>query len=80
MNPLTELPIDFMELATVLMSQDHKLIRIDKSNPKHCVFYLEAHDDSHEVITRYFNSDLMVDPKRLFTNLRTLKNMMYSSY
>ncbi|MBI2415642.1 MAG: hypothetical protein HYV33_03210 [Candidatus Kerfeldbacteria bacterium] len=75
-----ELPIDFMELAAVLMTLDYKLIRVDKTNQKHCIFYLEEHEDSYQLITRYFNSELTVDPKRLFINLRTLKYMIHSQY
>lgn len=80
MSKENEMPIDFMELAAVLMTLEHKLIRVDRSNQKHCIFYLEEHKDSYRLITRYFNSDLTVDPKRLFINLRTLKYMIHAQY
>lgn len=73
------IPITSLELATVLMSENHKLVNINKDDPKKAIFYFEI-DDKNNTIKKYYNSELKLNPKTLFINLRNLKNILHNDY
>lgn len=82
MNNTTQTPIeiDHIELAAVLMTFNAKLINVNRSNPKRCVFNFVPSDVISELIPLYFNSEVVVEPKQLFASLRTLKNLIHNHY
>lgn len=80
MNQKKTLEIDHIELAAVLLTLEYKVERVDRSNPKRCKFIIHGKEDSSHTINQFFNSELLVEPKKLFANLRVLKNLVHNSY
>ena len=62
------------------MSKNYKLLKVDKVNPRKVIFYFEHEKGIEDTISQYFNSEIKLDPKIVFINLKGLKNMIHNSY
>jgi len=65
-------------LATVLVTLNYELLRLDKSNPKKVSFIFKNDKDIEQVMTDYFNDKIKLPAQTLFNNQKNLKNRIYS--
>lgn len=66
-------------LASTLMSLGYSLIEVNKRDPKRCKFIFEGHESLAEDITEYQADRLLVEPRRLLTSNKKLKDLIYQS-
>ena len=66
-------------LATVL-SLSFPIESLNKSNSKKVEFVFKRQPGLDELVQRYWAKDLSVEPQLLFSNLKHLKNRLYSSF
>lgn len=73
-----EYPTRDLYLTSAAIEEGNPLLRIE-SNGRQGIFILEQTPKLQDTITRYFNGQLRLDPKRLFENLKSLKSQAYSA-
>ncbi len=82
MKPDQQQPADFFTrdiyLATVIKQAGIPIIRVE-GNGGRGVFVFQASEKIEELITKYFNGELRVDPRGLFEDWKALKSMAYST-
>ena len=66
-------------LATTLVTLQHNLLELDKSNPKKVKFVFEDKKNIQEATTKYWNNSVKLPAQSLFNNLKVLKNRLYSN-
>ena len=65
-------------LATVLVTLDYKLIKLDKANPKKIRFVFEEDAKIQKVMVDYWNDKVKLPALTLFNNQKMLKNRIYT--
>jgi len=65
-------------LATVLVTLDYKLIKLDKTNPKKIRFVFEEDAKIQKVMVDYWNDKIKLPALTLFNNQKMLKNRIYT--
>jgi len=65
-------------LATVLVTLDYKLIKLDKTNPKKIRFVFEEDVKIQKVMVDYWNNKIKLPALTLFNNQKMLKNRIYT--
>ena len=65
-------------LATVLVTLDYKLIKLDKTNPKKIRFVFEEDAKIQKVMVGYWNDKIKLPALTLFNNQKMLKNRIYT--
>jgi hypothetical protein len=65
-------------LATVLVTLDYKLIKLDKTNPKKIRFIFEEDAKIQKVMVDYWNDKIKLPALTLFNNQKMLKNRIYT--
>ena len=65
-------------LATVLVTLDYKLIKLDKTNPKKIRFVFEEDAKIQKVMADYWNEKIKLPALTLFNNQKMLKNRIYT--
>ncbi len=65
-------------LATVIKQAGVPIIRVE-GNGRQGIFVFKASEKIEGLIARYFNGELLVDPKGLFETWKALKSMAYSA-
>jgi len=65
-------------LATALLTAGHKLYEMDKSNRKKVCFHFVKVKTIDKNVDDYWVSQLKVDARSFFENLKSLKNRIYS--
>ncbi|MDO8632982.1 MAG: DUF5659 domain-containing protein [Candidatus Wildermuthbacteria bacterium] len=65
-------------VATVLITLDHKLLKLDKDNPKKVLFVFENDGAIQKDVNRYWNDKIKVPAQTLLNNQKMLKNRIYS--
>ena len=65
-------------LATVLVTLDYKLIKLDKTNPKKIRFVFEEDAKIQKVMIDYWNDKIKLPALTLFNNQKMLKNRIYT--
>jgi hypothetical protein len=65
-------------LATVLVTLDYKLIKLDKTNPKKIRFVFEEDKKIEKVMLDYWNDKIKLPALTLFNNQKMLKNRIYT--
>lgn len=67
-------------LASVLLTLNFILESLDKANPRKVQFVFQKPTDASldEAIQAYWNKTLRLEPQTLLTNLKLLKNRLYS--
>ena len=66
--------------AAALISENFKLKKIDKSNPKRALFCFTYEPDIYKAVNDYFSSNFQVDALQFFNSIKTLKNILYSDF
>ncbi len=65
------------EISALLITVGFKLLDIDKTNPQKAKFLFENNPKISETIDSYFNDALLVNPRLLFMQSKSLKNRLY---
>jgi hypothetical protein len=65
-------------LATVLVTLNYELLKLDKSNPKKVRFVFKRDRNIEQVIDDYFNDKIKLPALTLLNNQKNLKNRIYS--
>ena len=65
-------------LATVLVTLDYKLIKLDKTNTKKIRFVFEEDAKIQKVMVDYWNDKIKLPALTLFNNQKMLKNRIYT--
>ena len=65
-------------LACVLLSLGFILDSLGKTNPRKVQFIFQRTDSLDEAIQAYWNKSLRLEPQSVLTNLKFLKNRLYS--
>lgn len=65
-------------LASILKLAGIQLLKVERSGNRG-IFVFPASNRIDEIITKYFNNDLKVDPKTLFETWKSLKSMVFSA-
>ncbi len=73
-----EFPTKDIYLATILKQSGIPIIRVENHSGRG-VFVFEASETIHDLIGRYFNSKLKMDPKAVFETWKALKSMAFST-
>jgi len=68
-----------LNLASVLLSLNYTLDCIDKREPQKATFIFLRQDDLDEVIQSFWARALKLEPLSVLTNLKLLKNRLYSN-
>jgi hypothetical protein len=66
-------------LATVLVTLEYELLKLDKTNPKKVRFVFKEEGDIEKVMIDYFNNKIKLPALTLFNNQKNLKNRIYSN-
>ncbi len=66
-------------LATVLITLDYNLIKLDKTNPKKIRFVFEEDNKIEKVMVDYWNDKVKLPALSLFNNQKMLKNRIYTN-
>ncbi len=70
---------DSFYLAIYLLAESCKLVSLDKSNPKRIVFIFEESDQRKETTERFLSYQATVEPHRLFSAQKDLKQLIYQN-
>ncbi len=65
-------------LATVIKQSRIPIIRVENHSGRG-VFVFQANEKIQDLINKYFNSSLKMDPKGLFETWKSLKSMAFSA-
>ena len=65
-------------LATVLVTLDYKLIKLDKTNPKKIRFVFQEDKKIEQVMVDYWSDKIKLPALALFNNQKMLKNRIYT--
>ena len=65
-------------LATVLITLDYNLIKLDKTNPKKVRFVFEEDTKIEKVMVDFWKNKIKLPALTLFNNQKMLKNRIYS--
>jgi hypothetical protein len=66
------------QICSVLLYFSHKLLEIDKSNPNRCTFRIERKSNTDEVIEKFYDGRLLVEPKRFAAIQKELKGRLFN--
>ena len=77
-QPFSEFTTRDIYLASVLKQAEILLIRVENHEGRG-IFVFRAEDKIQELIGKYFNSRLKMDPKSVFETWKSLKSIAFSS-
>lgn len=66
-------------LSAVIISKGYPLISVDKSNPKKVQFVFQKSNKLNSIVENYWSKTLEIEPQTLLSNLKMLKNRIYSN-
>jgi len=64
-------------LATVLITLDYELLKLDRSIPKKVRFVFKREKNIEGIMTDYFNDKIKLPAQTLFNNQKNLKSRLY---
>lgn len=64
-------------VCVVLLYFDYQLIEIDRREPRRCIFVLSWGEKTDEIVEKFFDGELLVDPKRFIAIQKELKSRIY---
>ncbi len=65
-------------LATVLLTLEYKLLKLDKTNPKKVRFVFKQEKNIEQAMLNYWEDKINLPAQKLFNNQKMLKNRIYS--
>ncbi len=66
-------------LAATLQSFDFFVTNLTWEDDKRCTFRFLDSSSLQEVVERFWNGQLAIEPRKLFASLKSLKTRLYSS-
>lgn len=69
---------DSFQLASYLLSESCRLIRLDKANAKRVAFVFEDTFEREDLTRKFLSHEALVEPHRFFAAQRDLKQLMYA--
>lgn len=69
-----------LNLSAVLIAEGFTLSQVKKDTIGKSIFFFRSVVALEEVINRYWNNELRIDPQKLFHSLKVLKNRIYSDF
>ena len=66
-------------LGCCLLCFNFKIEAIDKNNTQKVQFYFEKNNELDEAINAYWRRDLRIEPQLFASNLKSIKNRIYSN-
>ncbi|MES3005473.1 MAG: DUF5659 domain-containing protein [Patescibacteria group bacterium] len=67
-----------IEVASVLLANKHKLLRVDRSTPTRSIFCFQRTPGIEKEIESFYSSDLRVDALAYSNARKNLKSIIYS--
>ena len=68
---------DLLPLISVLQYFELQVLSINRKSPKHAYFEFSDTSELREITERYWNGELLVEPKRFFAATKEVKNRIY---
>ena len=82
MNPLSQRPAEFptrdIYLATILKQSGVNLVRVENHSGRG-IFVFQETEKIRDLVSKYFNGSLRLDPKGLFETWKSLKAIAFSA-
>lgn len=66
-------------LSAVIVSRGFPLVSVNKSNPKKVQFVFQKSNELNSIVEKYWTKSLEIEPQTLLSNLKMLKNRIYSN-
>jgi len=66
-------------LAAILVSLGFEISKLDRTDTKRVEFCFKHNEKLDEIVQRYWDKELSLEPQALFANLKQLKNRIYST-
>lgn len=64
--------------AVFLLSEEYRLISIDKADPRRFRFVFVDNEDRAKLLEGFFNGQARVEPRKFTAAIKELKSLMYS--
>lgn len=68
---------DNFQLAAYLIAESCKLITVNKANIKRQLFIFEDNEKRNELTQRFISYQALIEPHRIFSAQRDLKQLIY---
>lgn len=66
-------------LAAALLTENFRLTKLDKSNPKKVLFCFEHQEGIEQAVENYFSGNFQVDAQIYFNQIKSVKNRLFSN-
>lgn len=76
-NNISTFSTDSYQLASFLLSESCKLITLDRTNPRRIAFIFEESEQRKLLTEKFLSYKANVEPHRLFSAQRDLKQLLY---
>ena len=70
---------DLLPLISVLQYFELQVLSVNRKSPKHAYFEFTDTPELREITERYWNGELLVEPKRFFAVTKEVKNRIYET-
>lgn len=77
-QPTSEFKTRDLYLAVVLKSSGIPVVRVESNGPR-AVFVFKENARLDEISTKFFNKELLLEPRSLFDEWRSLKSMAFAA-
>ncbi|EKD63734.1 MAG: hypothetical protein ACD_51C00219G0001, partial [uncultured bacterium] len=68
---------DLLPLIATLQYHDFPILSIHRKSPQHAYFEYEDTTELREISKRYWNGELLVEPKMFFAVIKEVKSRIY---
>lgn len=66
-----------LQLASTLYALGYQLLSLDRSNPRRVTFVFESSEDLDRSASEFYADSLLINPRRLFSASRLVKERLY---
>lgn len=66
-----------LQLASTLYALGYQLLSLDRSNPRRITFVFESSESLDRNISEFYADSLLINPRRLFSASRLVKERLY---
>ena len=64
--------------AVFLLASGHKLIKIDKTDPRRFCFVFQDQKNRTKLLEDFFNGNVRIEPRQFISSIKELKTLMYN--
>lgn len=68
---------DSFSIASFLLANSCKLVKVDKTNPRHAFFIFEETDKIKQLTTSFLSFTAQIEPNKLISAQKSLKQLLY---